>query len=170
VADSPERIVLIGLPGAGKSTVGPILAQQLGWHFVDLDEAIETATGRSIAELFELRGEAEFRRLETRLTEGLASGPQTVLSVGGGWILHNRLPDALIVWLQVDPDEAIRRAGEHVNARPLLRPDPHARMKELLKERQHLYETADLHINTNGLTPDAVAVAVAVAVEKYGHN
>jgi shikimate kinase len=167
--NGPSAIVLVGLPGAGKSTVGPILAQRLGWRFVDLDEQIEIATGLPVTEIFERRGEEAFRRLETTLTEQVASEPELVLSVGGGWIVRNKLPGALVVWLQVDPDVASVRACEGASVRPLLQPNPQQRMQELFAERKHLYEQADIHIDTNGMTPDAVAVAVAVAVGEHGN-
>src|SRR5688572_27406814 len=101
VAVRPERVVLIGLPGAGKSTVGPLLARRLGWRFLDLDPLIEAEAGLPIAQIFEQKGEAEFRRLETELTGRLASEPDLVLAPGGGWILRNTMPSAWLVWLQV---------------------------------------------------------------------
>ena len=85
-------------------------------------------------------------------------------------MLRNSLSDALIVWLQVDPHEANGRLGERASGRPLLEPDPLLRLEELLAERAHLYELAHIKVNTNDMTPDAVADAVVVAVENYGNQ
>lgn len=161
--------MLVGVPGAGKSTVGPILAAKLGWRFVDFDPAIEKETGLTIREIFTQLGEAEFRRRESDLTARLASERQLVLAPGGGWILRNTLPDALLVWLQVDAGNALQRMGDDVNARPLLRDNPLSGMQRILNEREQHYSKADIHIDTTGMTPEAVADAVVVAIkEKNG--
>ena len=157
--------MLVGLPGSGKSTVGPLLARRLDCSFVDLDTQIEHETGLAVSEIFARRGESEFRRIESELTARLASQPDLVLSAGGGWMLHNMLPNALTVWLQVDPDEAAMRLSEHAARRPLLQPDPLQRLQELLAERAPVYERADVHLNTNGKTPAAVADEIAAALE-----
>jgi shikimate kinase len=169
VAARPEQIVLIGLPGAGKSTVGPLLAGRLGFRFLDLDRLIEAEAGLTIAQIFEQMGEAEFRRIEAELTGRLASEPDLVLAPGGGWILRNTLPAALLVWLVVDPDEASLRVGEFAGSRPLLQPDPLTRLKELLAEREPYYMRADITIDTTGKSPAHVADTVAAAIEeKHG--
>jgi len=170
VAAYAERIVLVGLPGAGKSTVGPILALQIGWRFIDLDQAIEAEAGLSVPHIFKEHGEAEFRRLERELTARLASEPLLVLSVGGGWMVYNRLPGALIVWLQVSPDVASMRICEGAHGRPLLQPDPALRLKQLHAEREAHYRQADIHIDTDGKTAVEVANAVATAVEREHGN
>ena len=166
MAARTERIVLVGLPGSGKSTVGPLVARRLSWRFIDLDAEIETSCGMRVAQIFDLRGEAEFRRIERELTERLAWEAEFVLAPGGGWIVHNQLPDALVVWLQVEPEVALDRLGEAADRRPLLRPAPLARLKELLAEREQYYNKAVLHIDTNGKSADQVADAVVVAVTK----
>jgi shikimate kinase len=169
VAARADQIVLVGLPGSGKSTVGPLLAHRLGWRFVDLDTQIEAVTGKTVPQIFAQLGEAEFRRIERELTAGLGCEPNLVLAAGGGWILHNELSRALVVWLKTDPHEAIDRMGEQANTRPLLQPDPFARMTTLLKDREQFYKRADIHIDTNGKTAETVAAAVALAVEsKHG--
>ena len=160
----PEQIVLVGLPGAGKSTVGPLIARRLGWRFIDLDHEIEATSGMRVRDIFEQRGEAEFRRLETELTNRLASEPNLVISAGGGWMLHNHLPNAKVVWLYVTPEEAATRLGDSVKSRPLLKADPIKRLEQLLNERERFYENADVHIDTEGMNPNAVAVAVVAVI------
>lgn len=167
MALNAEQIVLVGLPGAGKTTVGAILAEKLGWKYVDLDELIERETGRSVYQIFESDGEEEFRQMETELTDRLSSEKQLVLSVGGGWIIHNRLNGAVGVWLEIDPYDAYLRVAEDATVRPLLQPDPLVRMKELLSERGVFYARAEIHIDTSGKTPAAVAEEVAAAVEEH---
>ena len=166
MAARTEQIVLLGLPGSGKSTVGPIVAQQLGWRFVDLDQQIEAAFGLSVSQIFATRGETEFRRIERDLTDRLACTARLVLSPGGGWLLRNQLPDALEIWLEVEPHEAVRRLGSGAAGRPLLQPDPLKRMAHLLAERRQHYNRAGLHIDTNGKSAAEVAAAVVVAVTK----
>lgn len=165
-----SQIVLVGLPGSGKSTVGPILAVKLGWSFVDLDVRIENDTGMQIAEIFLNRGEAEFRRIESALTVKLAAEPNLVLAPGGGWIIHNELPAALMVWLRVSPARAVERLGERAADRPLLQPDPLKKMNELLAAREPFYKKADITIDTDEMTPSAIAVAIVNAIERHGNE
>ena len=106
-----SQVVLVGLPGAGKSTTGQILADQLGWSFRDFDREIEAETGLTVAEIFAREGEKRFRELEAGLTKRLASQHQVVFAPGGGWITNEQLPkllarDAAIVWLRVQPETA----------------------------------------------------------------
>jgi shikimate kinase len=170
VADRPERIVLVGLPGAGKSTVGPILAVKLGWTFVDLDVEIENATGLQIAEIFLRQGEAGFRKIERELTLRLASETRLILAPGGGWVLYNTLPNALMVWLQVDPLEAYGRMGEGADVRPLLKPNPLEKLEQLLANREQYYAKADITIDTNGKTPAAVALEIIATIKEENGN
>lgn len=158
--------MLVGLPGAGKTTVGELLAGQLGWTFIDFDDVIQNETGLSVAEIFVQLGEAEFRRRETELTARLASEARLVLSPGGGWILRNSLPGAVTVWLQVETAEAIRRLGDWAMKRPLLRDDPRGTMSKLLQERELYYSRADIVIDTNGMTADEVVAAIIAEMNK----
>src|SRR5262245_21050626 len=114
LAPRVKRVVLIGLMGAGKSTVGRLLAERLGWTFHDLDTCIESRTRKSVAQIFMEEGEEEFRRLEQQLTLELASRDHVVLAPGGGWITRSETvrqlaPDSAVFWLQVSPEEAVRR-------------------------------------------------------------
>jgi shikimate kinase len=174
VAES-GRIVLVGLPGAGKSSTGSILAELLDWNFVDLDIEIERATDMKVAALFESRGEAAFRELESELTGRLASETRLVLAPGGGWITNpahlRQLPDALILWLRVDPETALTRLQSTQIKRPLLDvADPLQRMQQLARERQSKYEQAHAVFDTNESTPRQVAETILEWLTKQKKN
>jgi shikimate kinase len=158
----PSVVVLLGLPGAGKSTVGRILAQRLGYQFIDLDEEIAKTAGTTIAEIFHSKGEEAFRLLERQLTYGLSSVRRSVLAPGGGWIANPGVrealaADALLVWLRVSPEEAVRRVATSGVARPLLAgPDPLAAIRALGAARNPQYAAADRTVDVDGRSPDAI--------------
>jgi len=168
-------IALIGLMGAGKSTVARLLGERLGTAVADLDGMIEAVEGASVAELFERAGEAWFRRRESELlAEALRSGVR-VVACGGGIVLdpaHRALlrERCRVVWLEVDPAEAVRRMRqverEPGRTRPLLAgDDPEARLAALAREREALYaEAASVHVPTTGRTPGQVADDVLAAL------
>lgn len=163
-----RNVVLTGFMGAGKTTVGRLLAESLGWRFIDLDDEIVSAAGMSIADLFRTRGEAAFRALESRLTDALTSMDHTVMAPGGGWILDpansERLPPhTCTVWLRVSAAEAVRRLREARSSRPLLdgAEDPVQRAEALMAGRRERYEnTADIVIDVDGMEPAAVVDAI----------
>ena len=154
-----RAVVLVGAPGSGKSTVGPLLAERLELPFVDVDTTIEGRTGRSIAEIFADDGEPAFRALEEQTTlELLDQGG--VLSLGGGAVLSARTRAALrghrVIWLQVAASTAVQRVGLN-EARPLLLGNVRGRLIKLLAERTPLYaEVATEQVETDQLSPDAV--------------
>ena len=162
----PSTLVLVGLPGAGKSTVGQILAERLGWTFLDLDRAIEEEVGLTVAEIFQRMGEKYFRGLEADLTNRLASRHQVVFAPGGGWVtnpaLVEALPaDALVIWLKVEPQTAIERLRASGVARPLLQVDDALlRMQHLLEQRSALYDRADVSFDTDEDDPRAIAETI----------
>ena len=164
-------LVLLGLPGAGKSTVAPLVAAELGWACVDLDRAIEAAAGCSVAEIFETQGEAFFRAWERRVTAqcvAQTAGP-IVLAPGAGWIedpTHQRLlGHGLIgVHLQVDPAVAAARLVGTTERRPLLGGgDPVRQIASLLDRRNSLYLQANHTVSVDSMTPGEVA-AIIVAL------
>lgn len=147
------HLVLVGLPGAGKSTVGRALAKQLRRPFLDFDTEIEKRTGVPVAKLFTERGEVEFRNLEVAITKELVLAPPMVLAPGGGWITNAGAADLLrpparLVHLQISPTEALRRLARSRVVRPLLAgPDPLAVIERLWTSRGSLYRQADLEID-----------------------
>jgi shikimate kinase len=145
---------------AGKSTVGRLLADRLGWDFVDFDDAIRSRTGRSAGALIREEGEPAFRRMEADLTRELAGRRRFVLAPGGGWATDPALATALgegtvRVWLRVSAREVLRRAGSDPN-RPLLGPTPEA-VERLLRAREPLYAAAEVVVDVDDRDPEAVA-------------
>ncbi|HEX6064323.1 MAG TPA: shikimate kinase [Longimicrobiales bacterium] len=161
-----SQVVLVGLPGAGKSTTGQILAELLGWSFRDFDQEIEAETGLTVAEIFAREGEERFRELEAGLTKRLASQHQVVFAPGGGWITNERLPmlldrNAAIVWLRVQPETALTRLRATGVTRPLLQvPDALQRLQSLLEQRIRHYERAHVAFDTDEKTPREIADSI----------
>jgi shikimate kinase len=158
-ADRPRgfHLVLVGLPGAGKSTIGRAVAQRLGRRFLDFDEEIELREGRSVYDVFAADGEEYFRRCERQLTDDVREAEPMVLAPGGGWASYpdnvRRLrPPARLAYLRVSPEEAVRRIGPDVSLRPLLRGrNPVSAMARLYAERDRYYMEADLYIDTEAV-------------------
>ncbi len=161
------HVVLVGLPGAGKSTVGQGLAEALNRSFLDLDAEIERREGATLPQLFAEKGEPYFRQCERALTEELRLIGNMVLAPGGGWIMDGESvsmlrPPARIIYLKVTPEIALKRLGSEVGTRPLLnRPDPIGELRRLLGQREEAYLTADYAINTDVMKPQAVVEAIA---------
>ena len=155
-----NRLVLVGAPGSGKSTVGSLLAQRWGEPFADVDAVIEQRVGKSVAEIFADDGEPAFRALEEATTAALLDEPG-VLALGGGAVLSPATRAALVgrpvVWLQVTIAHAAGRVGLN-EARPLLLGNVRGRLVRLLNERTPLYaEVARASVDTDGLSPEQVA-------------
>lgn len=157
---APAVIAVIGAPGSGKSTVGPLLAARLGHRFVDVDTVIEELEGRSVSEIFVTDGEPYFREAEARQTLAeLAAGG--VVSLGGGAPLTAAIGEALtgvcVVWLEVSARTASARVGLNDATRPLLMGNVHSRMVRLMAQRRPIYAApADIHIVTDRLSPDQI--------------
>ncbi len=151
---SKPHIILVGLPGSGKSTVGQAVADRLGRAFIDLDLEIERREGRSIGELFAEKGEPYFRAKERELTQELAQVGNMIVSPGGGWITNPDVvsivrPPSQLVYLKVRPSVALKRLGPNRSTRPLLlKPDPLGELKRLLAARTEAYEGCDHTIHT----------------------
>ena len=157
-------IVLVGAPGAGKTTVGLALADRLGVAFADADSVIVDRVGKPVAEIFADDGEEAFRALEEQVTAELLDEPG-VLALGGGAVLSERTRTALhgrrVVWLRVGLAAAVKRVGMDT-ARPLLLGNVRGRLLALLNERAPLYaEVATQVLDTDDLEPAAVAARIA---------
>jgi shikimate kinase len=158
------HLVLVGMMGVGKSTVGRILASRLRRQFIDSDEEVEARTGRTVREIFEADGEAAYRPLESdALMDALDWPEPAVIAAAGGVVLSAENRSALkeragvIVWLRAETTVLAVRApsGGH---RPLLDQDPTGALARLAAEREPLYrEVADVAIDVDGLTPEQVA-------------
>jgi shikimate kinase len=146
-----RSIVLVGMMGAGKSTIGRRLSARLRLPFLDADIEIETAAGMSIPDIFETRGEPDFRDGEARVIARLLDGGPCVLATGGGAFMReetrNRIRDkAVSIWLKADVDIIMRRVKRRSD-RPLLKTaDPAATVGRLIEEREPVYQHADLTI------------------------
>lgn len=163
-----QRIVLIGLSGSGKTSVGPLIAQALGWNFVDTDHMIEQEAGRTIAEIFVQGGEAMFRALERRALTRVLSGSQVVVATGGGMVEdavnRGRIQrSAFCVWLQAPITTLLERLAA-ANDRPLLSDDPEATLTAMAERRMPLYASiADWIAVTSALSPQQIADTIVQA-------
>lgn len=161
------HIILVGLPGAGKTTVGRAVAARLGVRFLDFDQEIERREGVTVAELFALRGEGAFRAVERALTEELRGATPMVLAPGGGWIatpgnVALLRPPGRIIHLRLRPETALARMGESAAARPLLRaPDPLAALRRLHAARLEHYRSADVEVDVDVIDAQQVTDVVA---------
>jgi shikimate kinase len=160
------HLILVGLPGAGKTTVGRAVAAKLGRSFLDFDEEVERREGMPVAQIFGAKGEHGFRALEQKLTKELAKTSGMIVSPGGGWMTNPDVvalvrPPALIVYLRLRPETALARLGAQRATRPLLMgPNPLGELKKLLVERGPAYETADQTVNSELLPLQGVIEAV----------
>ena len=162
-------MVLVGIMGAGKSTVGGLLAEALGVPFRDVDADIEAAAGKPISEIFVDDGEEHFRALERAAVKAALAGFDGVLALGGGAILAEENRAALaghtVVYLSVELADAISRVGLG-QGRPLLAINPRATLRHLLDQRRPLYESvASFVVPTDGRTPEEVTAEVLKVIK-----
>ena len=167
------HIVLIGLPGSGKSTVGPIVAEALGVPFADIDEILVRRMGMPVDRILAEFGEPHFRELERAATIEQLAGPPAVVAPGGGWAaqpgnLEAARAASLIVWLEVTPAVALERAAAGA-VRPLLAGgESLARMSELLAERAPFYRQADLAVGNDRDAPAETAAEIVSWIRRGG--
>lgn len=167
-----KPLVLVGMMGAGKTTVGRRLASQLGFEFVDSDAEVEKAAGMPIPEFFEVHGEAEFRAGEARVMARLLKKARTVIATGGGVLLNadtrKRIAaGAVSVWLKADVDLLYSRVSRR-NSRPLLQTaDPRATLEKLVEERYPGYAGADITITSRDVPHDEVAAHIITELADF---
>jgi shikimate kinase len=166
-----RSIVLVGMMGAGKSSIGRRLAQRLGLPFVDADAEIETAhDGVTIAEIFATYGESYFRSGEQRVIARLLNGGPQVLATGGGAFMNEATREAvrakgLSVWLKAEFDVLMRRVKRRATAdRPMLQGDPAQRIRDLMAQRYPLYAEADVTVMSRDVPHDTIVNEIVAAL------
>jgi shikimate kinase len=167
-----KSIVLVGMMGAGKSSVGACLRRRTGLGLIDTDEIVASKLGMSIPEIFTRCGEEKFRKAETEALRCMQTEEQMIIVTGGGIVLHEENVEilrsqAVIVWLDGDEEALFARASRKKN-RPLLQTkNPRKAFSEILRSRRPLYaNTADIRVDTSVLTDEEVAVAILAKLKK----
>jgi shikimate kinase len=157
------NIYLIGMMGAGKSTIGKLLAERLAYKFIDTDNSIEKVVSQSITEIFQTAGEAEFRQLETQVLAEISAYTRLVVATGGGIAIKlenwNHLQQGLIVWLDTSVDVLVERLKDD-STRPILKTseDLHTKLNQISAERRDRYAAADLQISIPAHVPPSEIV------------
>ena len=163
----PVNLALIGFMGTGKTSVGRLVADQLGFEFLDTDELIQVRTGRTIADIFAKEGEPAFRQLERQVVQELSTREKTVIATGGGLPTNAEnlaalKSFALVICLWASAEKIWERVG-HQSHRPLLHDaDPQKKIRDLLAVREPFYKQADVLVNTDIRSLREVAVQVAL--------
>jgi shikimate kinase len=160
-----KHIVLIGLPGSGKTTVGRLVAERLHAGFVDVDSVLNRKEGKPIAMIFAEKGEPAFREMERKEMEVALANQPAVLAPGGGWAAQPGALEAAratgyVIYLKTRPETAASRAAPSGTRPVLMGEDPEARMRALIKEREPFYSQADTKVETDRKTADEVAAEV----------
>jgi shikimate kinase len=165
------NVFLIGMMGAGKTTVGRLLADKLGYRFVDTDALIERVAGKTINQIFAEDGEDAFRELEAQVLSEISAYTKLTIATGGGIILRqlnwSYLHHGLIIWLDAPVNVLVERL-QNDNTRPLLQEtDPEQALQKLLDQRRKLYAEADLHIPIKGSdTPEQLVSQIITEIPK----
>ena len=176
VSDLAKRldrpVVLVGLMGVGKSTVGRRLARRLGLLFVDSDAEIEDAAGLSAAEVYERYGESDFRDGERRLVARLIEGDVRVIATGGGAFVDSRTREllnqrAITVWLDAPVDILTERTSRRDTRAQLRNGDPKATLEKLANERRRSYEEAHIHVKSGDGAHKEVVDSIIESLEAY---
>ncbi len=168
-----RSVVLVGMMGVGKSSIGRRLAARLGVPFVDADTEIEKAAGMSIADIFGRHGEADFRSGEARVIARLLDGGPQVLATGGGAVMNADTRAAIkakgvSIWLSAELDVLMRRINKRKNDRPMLQTaDPAATLRELLVAREPAYAQADLTVQSREVPHDAIVSEIMTALAAF---
>src|SRR5208282_5893085 len=168
-----RSIVLVGMMGVGKSSIGRRLSARLGVPFVDADSEIEKAAGMTIADIFARHGEAAFRSGEARVIARLLEGGPQVLATGGGAVMNADTRAAVkakgvSIWLSAEVEVLMRRISKRRNERPLLQTaDPADTLRRLLAEREPIYAQADLTMQSRDVPHDAIVADIMKALAAF---
>ena len=176
----PSLIFLTGFSGSGKSTIGPLLANSLGYDFLDLDKEIERRAGKSINMIFADEGEAHFRDMELELLEGVAGRKELVVSLGGGVLQDDRCFSLVIssgttVYLHSTPEILAKRLS-HKTDRPLMKGEKGERLPreeienkilDMLEKREHRYKTAQIIVGTDTKRIGSTVEELTRKIERY---
>jgi shikimate kinase len=165
------NIFLVGMMGAGKSTIGKLLAPKLGYRFVDTDDLITAWAGESIPNIFAKYGEAHFRSLETKVLAEVSCHSRLVAATGGGIVMSNQnwsyLHHGVVVWLDVPLEELWQRLSHSNQPRPLLQnPQPLKTLENLLAQRHDRYAQADIRIAVKGETNVVVEQVMSALTDR----
>ena len=168
-----RSIVLVGMMGVGKSSIGRRLAALLGIPFVDADAEIEKAAGMSVADIFSRHGEADFRSGEARVIARLLEGGPQVLATGGGAVMNADTRAAIktkgiSIWLRAEFEVLIRRISKRKNERPMLQTaDPAATLRQLLEVRDPIYAQADIAVDSREVPHEAIVSQIVNALTAH---
>jgi len=168
-----RSIVLVGMMGVGKSSIGRRLAARLGIPFVDADAEIEKAAGMSISDIFARHGEADFRSGEARVIARLLEGGPQVLATGGGAFMNEGTREAIAakgvsIWLAAEFDVLLRRINKRKNERPMLQTaNPTETLRQLLAAREPVYALADLTVQSREVPHDAIVTEIVGALAGF---
>ncbi len=169
----PRHIVLVGLPGAGKSTVGKLVAEALNTDVIDIDRLLEREMGMPVSQIIGMVGEPRFREMERDAVKAAQARDPCVIVPGGGWAaqpgqLDGAKQTGLVIYLRCQPATASKRCQQG-EARPLLAGvDPNQRMRALFEERDPAYRQAHHQVNTENTSPEAVAAEVMALARQHG--
>jgi shikimate kinase len=170
-----RSIVLVGMMGVGKSSIGRRLGTRLGLPFVDADTEIEKAAGMSISDIFVRHGEVSFRNGEARVIARLLEGGPQVLATGGGAVMNAETRAAIktkgvSVWLSAEFDVLMRRIAKRKNERPMLQtPDPAATLRQLLADREPIYAQSDITVQSREVPHDAIVSEIVRELVVFLH-
>jgi shikimate kinase len=170
----PRHILLVGLPGSGKSTVGKLVAEALKAPFIDVDGLLVREMGMPVSQIFGMVGEAKFRELERDAVKAAQGGAPGIIVPGGGWAaqpgqIEEAIATSLVFYLKCMPQTATKRAGQS-EARPVLAggDDPAHRMRTLLDEREPFYKKAHHQVDAELKSAEAVATEVVGLARHHG--
>ena len=167
-----QSLVLIGMMGAGKTTIGRRLAKKMGYKFVDADHEIEAAAGMKVPDIFEVFGEQAFRDGEKKVLDRLMREGPHIVATGGGAFLNEDTRRAisangLSIWLRAELDVLMERVRRKGNRPLLLTGDPEGTMRKLLEERVAVYALADIVVESNDNSHDKVVAATIASLQAH---